>query len=100
MSNLTLTIGGRNFTVACANGEEAHVTQLGRIIDGKVAESGLAGQGEARMLLFAALLLADENHDLSGKASTDGATDMPDDLDARLASLADRLENLASLLEA
>jgi len=97
MSNLNLTIGGRIFAVACADGEEAHVTRLGKIIDSKVTESGLAGQSEARMLLFAALLLADENHDLAGKVAS---SHLPDALDERLALLAERLENLAALLEA
>jgi cell division protein ZapA len=100
MSNLNLTIGGRIFAVACADGEEAHVTRLGKIIDSKVTESGLAGQSEARMLLFAALLLADENHDLAGKVASGHLNDLPDALDERLALLAERLENLASLLEA
>ena len=34
MSNVTLTIGGRDYTVACAAGEETHVVGLGRLIDG------------------------------------------------------------------
>ena len=65
MSNVTLTIGGRHYTVACAAGEEAHIEMLGRTIDGKLhGMPNLAGQSEARTLLFAALLLADELHEL------------------------------------
>ena len=56
MSNVTLRIGGRNFTVATAPGEEEHIAGLGRLIDDKVASmEGLSGQSESRMLLFAAL---------------------------------------------
>ena len=29
MSNVTLTVSGRQFTVACAEGEEAHIRKLG-----------------------------------------------------------------------
>ena len=29
MSNVTLSIGGRSYTVACAEGEESHVLGLG-----------------------------------------------------------------------
>ena len=38
MSNITLDIAGRKFTVACAEGEEAHIAMLGRTIDAKVAD--------------------------------------------------------------
>ncbi|MGE3691325.1 MAG: cell division protein ZapA [Novosphingobium sp.] len=93
MSNVALDIGGRSFTVACADGEEHHVTKLGRMIDGKLAEMGdTAGQSESRLLLFAALLLADDLHEAGQRQP---AADLP-----RLEAMAMRLENLASRLEA
>ena len=61
MSNVTLKIGGRDYTVACAEGEEGHVRALGAMIADKVAEMGSSAQGETRQLLFAALLLADQD---------------------------------------
>ncbi len=65
MSNVTLDIAGRKFTVACAEGEEAHIAMLGRTIDAKLADMPhIANQSEARALLFAALLLADENYEM------------------------------------
>ena len=65
MSNVTLDIAGRKFTVACAEGEEAHIGMLGRTINAKLLDMpNIASQTEARALLFAALLLADENHEL------------------------------------
>ncbi len=70
MSNVTLTIGGRHYTVACAAGEEAHIEKLGGAIDAKLQGTpGLSGQSEARTLLFAALLLADELHEARGGAA-------------------------------
>ena len=98
MSNVTLTIGGRFYTVACAEGEEAHIEALGRIIDGKLhGMPNLSGQSEARTLQFAALLLADENHELRSGASP-AADDGPsaetlERLAETLESLAERLEN-------
>jgi cell division protein ZapA len=97
MSNVTLSIGGRSFAVACADGEEAHVGTLGRLIDEKVSNAGVAGQTEARMLLFASLLLADEVHELKSRPATAG---LPAGLEERLAQIAGRIENLADLLEA
>jgi len=100
MSNVTLTIGGRDYTVACGAGEEAHIGQLGRTIDAKLsALPNLAGQSEARTLLFAALLLADELHELrrgAPAAAPAGGTDAAQILE----SLAERLESLAQHLEA
>lgn len=108
MSNVTLSIGGRSFTVACAEGEENHVAGLGRMIDSKVASMGdLAGQSEPRMLLFAALLLADELHEAKSRApaslpEADGENAFAG-LSAlagnQLEAIASRLENLASRLE-
>lgn len=95
MSNVTLKIGGRDYTVACAEGEEGHVRALGAMIADKVAEMGSSAQGETRQLLFAALLLADELHEARGKLA--GAD--PDRHAPALELLAARLENLASTLE-
>ncbi len=97
MSNVSLQIGGRSYTVACAAGEEAHVEQLGRLIDDKARELGASSHNEVRLLLFAALLLADELHDARGKAIPAVAT-APDHA-AALEKLADRLEIYAASLE-
>ena len=61
MSTVTLTIGPKSYAVACADGEEAHITALGAIIADKYAQLGSARAPlEAQNLLFAALFLADE----------------------------------------
>jgi cell division protein ZapA len=99
MSNVTVTIAGRHYTVACAPGEEGHIEALGRSIDDKLQDIGnLSGQSEARTLLFAALLLADELHERNS-----GGTEAPAEADTRVAealdNLAERLEGLAARLE-
>jgi cell division protein ZapA len=96
MSNVALTIGARSFTVACAEGEEEHVAGLGRMIDGKLSAMGdMAGQSEGRMLLFAALLLADELHE-AHRSPGGGLSQVSAE---RLDTIASRLENLADSLE-
>jgi cell division protein ZapA len=100
MSNVSLMIGGRSFTVACAAGEEAHVRDLGRLIDSKISTMGdVAGQSESRILLFATLLLADELHDVRNAPPAPSSPELPADFDNKLHSIADRLENLALRLE-
>lgn len=110
MSNVTLSIGGRSYTVACAEGEEGHVSALGRLIDEKVsAIAAPLGQNEVRQLLFASLLLADELHEArqapSKAAPAPGRNPSPAvDLDELVAPalerMAERVENLATRLEA
>jgi len=99
MSNVTVTIAGRHYTVACATGEEGHIEMLGRTIDSKLeGMPNLGGQGEARTLLFAALLLADEVHEArSGRAPAAPADEGR--AAETLERLAERLENLAERLE-
>ena len=62
MPELMVSVNGHGYRVVCADGEEAHVGRLGEFLDERVG--GLArtiGQvGEARLLVMAALVLADE----------------------------------------
>lgn len=104
MSNVDLMIGGRVFKVACAEGEEDHVSSLGRMIDEKVAAvPGASGQSEGKMLLFASLMLADEVHEAQSRggsgASTASATQADPALAARLEALVSALEKCAVALE-
>lgn len=101
MSNVTLRVGGRDYTVACASGEEQHVSALGGMIDAKIQAMGGAGHSEARQLLFAALLLADELHEAKFRGGGQAAPAAPDP-DAHadaLELLAARLEKCAATLE-
>ena len=100
MSNLTLRIGGRDYSVACAEGEESHVLGLGALIDRKLATMGdMTGQAETRTLLFASLLLADELHEANtGSRQAAQGGESPEMLE-KLESLAGRLEYLAARLE-
>jgi cell division protein ZapA len=99
MSNVSLQIAGHNFSIACAEGEEDHVLGLGRMIAGKLdGMPNIAGQSEARMLLYASLLLADELHDVR-QAAARAAADAGEELPATLEQLAGKFENLAALLE-
>jgi cell division protein ZapA len=95
MSNVTIEIAGRRYTIACAAGEEGHIAKLGASIDAKLAAlPNLAGQSEARLLLYAALLLADEAHEAANPAEQVEA-----EIAIKLESLADQLESLAAKLE-
>lgn len=62
MPEVTVSIGGRDFSVACQDGEESYLMAAARMLDDEAQV--LADQAgrlpEARMLLMAGLLLADK----------------------------------------
>ncbi|GAA4643943.1 hypothetical protein GCM10023115_19030 [Pontixanthobacter gangjinensis] len=71
MSEVKLSIAGRDYTVACAEGEEAHVISLGGLIDEKLGQlRGSLSSSESQNLLFGALFLADELHEARKTAAS------------------------------
>lgn len=107
MSEVRLEVGGRAYTVSCADGEEAHVRHLAEIIDGKLTAMGSnLAPGDAKNLLFAALILADEVEE--ARAATEpkphwseavASSHFELKVGRTLEAVADRLENLAWTLE-
>lgn len=95
MAEVTLIIGGRPHRVACRDGEEARVRQLGEKIDARWATAErAAGLNTERAFLFVALMLADDLDEAETRPPVGAAVS-----DAALARIADRLESLASALE-
>ncbi|HWT13693.1 MAG TPA: cell division protein ZapA [Allosphingosinicella sp.] len=103
MANIDVDIAGRRYNVACRDGEEDHLRALAAIVDRRAldAASALGGLTEARQLLFAALLIADDLKEArSGTAAPDPEPAPPDPAVAEaLERLAERIENLADTLE-
>ena len=62
MSQVTVSINGRKYDISCDNGEEAHLTQLAEYVDRRVGElvTKVGQVGDARLLVMASLLCADE----------------------------------------
>ena len=62
MAQVEVSINGRNYPIACDDGQEAHLVQLGEYVDRRVKELVTAvGQvGDSRLLVMVALLIADE----------------------------------------
>ena len=76
MSTVSLSIGPKTYTVACADGQEAHITALGAMIAEKYGQLGSARAPlEAQNLLFTALFLADELAEARKAASAAAAPD-------------------------
>jgi len=94
MSDVTLSIAGRRYTLACAAGEEEHIAMLGSEIDARVAGMpNVSRRSESQTLLYAALLLADDLHETRNSAKPHRREG------ANLDAVAEPLENLAKMLE-
>lgn len=104
MPLVNVMVNSRAYTIACDEGEEAHLQMLAEQVDAKVRELlGSVGQvGEQRLLLMAALLLADEHHDVSERL--DLRTKEMGELAGSHSEMSEKLDNYearaAELLEA
>ncbi|MEA3051268.1 MAG: cell division protein ZapA [Sphingomonadales bacterium] len=101
MASVEVEIAARKYSVACRDGEEEHLRSVAAIVDRKArdAAGALGTLSEARQLLFASLLLADElKEHRSGQPPAQPAELDPAVLDS-LERLAARVESLAEQLE-
>ena len=99
VAEVDLTIAGRPYRVACRTGEEDNLRAAAVLVDTKSREAlaGLGTMSEARQLLFASLLLADQ---LVDQRPLPAEPAPADPLIAESAhALAGRLEALADALE-
>ena len=96
MAEVTLTLGERRHIVACRDGEEARLRQLGAMLDERwaMASRAAGGLGTERALLITALMLADSLDEAQQRPPVDGGIN-----DAALERLATRLEAIATALE-
>jgi len=111
MAQVTVRINGYAYTVGCQDGEEQHLQQMAEQVERRIDSiKAVAGQsGESRMLVMAALLMADDLYEMgktlketqAGQASGAGAGASPPDptLHRRLGQLAKRAEDIAAELE-
>ncbi|MBN9561187.1 MAG: cell division protein ZapA [Alphaproteobacteria bacterium] len=110
MAQVTIRINGYAYSIGCADGEEDHLEAMGRELDERVEKiKAVAGTaGEARLLVLAALMMADELSDLKGEFSTlrrqvarlqSSPVGEDPKLGRRLGKLAKRAEEIAAGLE-
>jgi cell division protein ZapA len=62
MSQVTVTINGRQFRMACEDGQEDHLLQLAADLDRRIAKlrNSFGEIGDTRLTVMAALTLSDE----------------------------------------
>lgn len=102
MPNVRLHIGGRHYDVHCQEGDEARLNRLAQIVDGKASEAhaAIGGVNEARQLVFAALMLADDALTAEERAKPSGRSPVSNGSASAINRAAERIEVLARSLEA
>ena len=101
MGAIPVNIAGREYSLACRDGEEPRLLQLASHLSGKADElTGSLGQmSEPRLLLMAGILVTDELFDLRAAPADAGAAISAPYLEA-VEKLAQRLEKRAESLGA
>lgn len=102
MAQISVSVNNKHYPLACADGDEDRLHKLAAYVDNKT--KALAKQlghvSEARLMLMAAVLIADELHDsLDGKNSAallSGLTE--DDMASVLNEVAFEVEAIAEKL--
>ena len=103
MSQINLKINSRDYVVACEDGEEDHLAFLAQYINQRVESlvESVGQVGEARLLLMAALMVADElteineELDILKEGKTKKTSHHGDEIDKKC----QRLEDIALRLE-
>ncbi len=112
MAEVNLSINGRNYGIACDDGQEARVRELGGYVDDRLRDISGAGAAasENHLLVLTALVLADEIYDLRAyidklmasphAANSDATSPEEEELIVRaIDSLAHRINTLAGRIQ-
>tara|TARA_B100002019_G_C21054857_1_gene491063 strand:+ start:80 stop:457 length:378 start_codon:yes stop_codon:yes gene_type:complete len=74
MGEVSIAINGKNYGIACDDGQEERVRELGRYVDERLKSLGGAGgaMNETQNLVLTTILLADEIADLRNYIDQNG----------------------------
>jgi cell division protein ZapA len=117
MATVTVSINGRNYRMACDDGQEEHLTRLAKDLDGRIAQlrNDFGEIGDMRLTVMAALTIADELREQRGQlrriedelaalqdarvVAADRAKATENAIAAAFTSAAERIEALARALD-
>lgn len=101
MAILDIFLHGRTYQIACDDGQEPHVRELGKALDARVTDLAKRMGGnvpEASLLAITSLMLLDELEEQKKQASG-AAPRTADDADAIESSVAEAMNQIAAELE-
>jgi cell division protein ZapA len=104
MAQVTLKINGHAHTIGCKDGEEKHLIAMAEEVEKRIERAKALGaySGEAKLLVMAALFMADELHDmeLELQGARKGKPGTPERAKSeRITRLATRAEEIAARVE-
>jgi len=117
MAHVSVTINGRQYRMACDDGQEHHLARLAHDLDQRIANlrSTFGEIGDTRLTIMAALTLIDELSELRQRmhrieteftalqharaAALDRSEAMEADIAAALTSAAERIEKAVRMIE-
>ena len=110
MGEVVVKINGRDFPLTCADGQESRTRRLAQYVDGKITEfsKNLGQIGEARLLLLAALVIADELSDANealqqersrGRTAGSAGGEAAEAAASGIRDIAERIEAIAARIE-
>jgi cell division protein ZapA len=104
MAQVILKINGHAHTIGCKDGEEQHLIAMADEVEKRIEKAKSLGvqSGEAKLLVMAALLMADELHDLTLdlQSARKGKVGTPERAKSeRLTRIAARAEDIAARVD-
>jgi cell division protein ZapA len=110
MSQVSVTVNGHPYKISCDDGQEPRIRRLAQYVDARVGEfvRNVGQVGEARLLLLAALVIADELSDANEalqqeesryRAAEIEAGDAADGAANGIHGIAQRIEAIAARME-
>jgi cell division protein ZapA len=107
MGQVVVTVNGRQFPINCDDGQEPRIRRLAQYVDAKIGEFArtLGQVGEARLILLAALVIADELSDANEalqhdrERARDAAASSAAGAANGIRGIAQRIETIAARLE-
>lgn len=110
MAQVTVQIGGRDYKMACGEGEENHLLSLARMVDERHGQlrRQFGEVGDNRLSIMTAIMMADELNEAKSRAKALeselsavnlAGNDAAKQFDARHADVADQLTAAAERLE-
>src|SRR5438046_8066811 len=110
MGQVVVKVNGRDFALSCADGQEPRIRRLAQYGDAKIVEFGkdLGQIGEARLILLAALVIADELSDANealqqersrARGAANPGGEAAEAAAAGIRDIAERIESIAARIE-
>ena len=110
MAQVEIKINGRDYRIACEDGQESHLSNLAKYLDAKVNDlvEEVGQIGDTSLMVMAGLLITDELSDTRDELEearnetareTQSAVDTTEErVAAQVDALAERIEKLSALL--